>query len=43
MDVRPHSFTFRVWLQSMNLRYFIEMTFFLVNVLVFQYYITAFN
>ena len=27
----------------MNLRYYLEMTFFLVNVLVFQYYISQFN
>ena len=42
-DVRPNRFAYRVWFQSMNLRYFIEMAFFAVNILVFQYYITRFN
>ena len=41
--VRPHRFTYRVWHQSMNLRYFIEMTFFLVFLIFFQYNISAFN
>ena len=27
----------------MNLRYFIEMAFFVIQVLIFQYYITQFN
>lgn len=43
LDVRPHKFSFRVWLQSMSLRYFIEMSFFAANVVVFQYYISNFN
>lgn len=29
-DIRPHGFAFRVWLESMSLRYFIEMAFFAV-------------
>ena len=40
LDVRPNRFAYRVWFESMNLRYFIEMAFFLINVLVFQLYIT---
>ena len=43
LDVRPHAYAYRVWMQSMSLRYFIEMTFFAVNVIVFQYYISKFN
>ena len=43
LDVRPNRFAYRVWFESMNLRYFIEMAFFLANVLVFQLYITSFN
>ena len=42
-EVRPHRFSYRVWLQSMNLRYFIEMAFFAMNVLIFQYYLSMFN
>ena len=42
-DVRPHRFAFRVWLQSMGLRYFIEMAFYAALVALFQYYITNFN
>lgn len=42
-DIRPNQFAYRVWFQSMNLRYYIEMAFFLVNVLVFQLYISKFN
>ena len=34
-DIRPNQFAYRVWFQSMNLRYFIEMAFFIFNVLVF--------
>lgn len=40
IDVRPHRFSYRVWLQSMSLRYFIEMTFFAISVLVFQYFLS---
>ena len=43
VDVRPHKFSYRVWLQSMSLRYFIEMTFFAINVFIFQYYLSSFN
>ena len=43
LDVRPHQFSYRVWLQSMSLRYFIEMAFFAVNVMIFQYYLSGFN
>ena len=39
-DIRPHGFAFRVWLESMSLRYFIEMAFFAVQVMWFQYYIS---
>ena len=42
-DIRPNRFAYRVWFQSMNLRYFIEMAFFIVNVLVFQLFISKFN
>ena len=35
LDVRPNRFAYRVWFESMNLRYFIEMAFFFINVLVF--------
>ena len=41
--VRPHQFGFRVWFQSMSLRYNIEMFFFVVCVLVFQFFINQFN
>jgi len=34
-DVRPHKFAFRVWLESMSLRYYIEMAFFATQVLWF--------
>ena len=34
-DVRPHKFTFRVWFQSMSLRYRMEMIFFAIAVLFF--------
>ena len=42
-EVRPHIFTYRVWFESMNLRYFIEMAFFAACVLFFQYFISSFN
>jgi hypothetical protein len=32
---RSHGYGFRVWLESMRLRYFIEMLFFAVNVAFF--------
>ena len=34
-EVRPHVFTYRVWFESMNLRYFVEMAFFFVAVVLF--------
>ena len=43
VDVRPHKLTYRFWYESMYFRYFIEMAFFAINVLVFQYYISQFN
>ena len=42
-DVRPHAFAYRVWFQSMSLRYNIEMAFFVLCVLVFQFFISSFN
>ena len=42
-DVRPHRNGFRVWFQSMSLRYNIEMLFFAICVLVFQFFINGFN
>ena len=42
-EVRPHILTYRVWSDSMNFRYFAEMVLFGLCVLVFQYYISAFN
>lgn len=43
LDVRPHRFAYRVWSESMNLRYFFEMVFFCICVILFQYFISAFN
>ena len=43
LDVRPHRFAYRVWYESMNLRYFIEMAFFMICVFIFQYFISKFN
>ena len=43
LDVRPHRFAYRVWSESMNLRYFFEMCFFTICVILFQYFISAFN
>lgn len=43
IDVRPHRFSYRVWLQSMSLRYWIEMAFFALNVILFQYFLSKFN
>ena len=42
-DVRPHHYAYRVWLESMKLRYFFEMVFFFVCVILFQRFISAFN
>ena len=42
-DVRPHSLAYRVWFQSMSLRYNIEMVFFGIAVILFQYFISSFN
>ena len=42
-DVRPHPYAYRVWFQSMSLRYNIEMIFFGILVLFFQYFISSFN
>ena len=42
-DVRPHPFAFRVWFQSMSLRYNIEMAFFFAAVILFQNFISKFN
>ena len=42
LDVRPHVWTFRVWFQSMNMRYKIEMVFFILCTLAFQFYIGLF-
>lgn len=41
-DVRPHRCTFRVWFQSMSLRYRMEMVFFAIAVFAFQWYISYF-
>jgi len=41
--VRPHMLGYRVWYQSMSLRYNIEMLFFMICVFVFQYFISSFN
>ena len=41
--IRPHKLSFRVWFQSMSLRYNIEMAFFCICVLAFQYFVSAFN
>ena len=35
LDVRPNRFAYHVWFKSMNLRYFIEMAFFVVMVILF--------
>ena len=35
LDVRPNRFAYHVWFKSMNLRYFIEMAFFAVMVILF--------
>ena len=42
-SIRPHRFGFRVWFQSMSLRYGIEMLFFMICVIVFQFFINGFN
>ena len=42
-DVRPHKYAYRVWFQSMSLRYNIEMLFFAIAVFVFQFFISGFN
>ena len=41
-DVRPHMLTLRVWFQSMSIRYRIEMIFFILCTLAFQFYIGLF-
>ena len=41
-DVRPHKWTFRVWFQSMSMRYKIEMIFFIICTMAFQFYIGLF-
>ena len=41
-DVRPHMWTYRVWFQSMSMRYKIEMIFFILCTLAFQFYIGLF-
>lgn len=43
LDVRPHRFAYRVWYESMNLRYFIEMALFVACVFIFQLFISKFN
>ena len=39
----PHSFTFQVWLKSMNMRYLLEICLFFTLMVVFQYEISVFN
>ena len=42
-DARPHIVTYRVWFDSMNLRYYIEMFVFLFVIIKFQYSCNLFN
>ena len=42
-DIRPHKYSYRVWFQSMSLRYFFEMALFCTCVLIFQMFISQFN
>ena len=41
--IRPHILTFRVWCESIKLRYFIEMLVYLGMLIGFQQYISAYN
>ena len=41
--IRPHILTFRVWCESIKLRYFIEMIVYLGILIGFQQYISAYN
>ena len=41
--IRPHLLTFRVWAESIKLRYFIEMIIFAGLVLYFQVILSDFN
>jgi len=41
--VRPHILTFRVWCESIKLRYFIEMIVYLALLFAFQYYVSNYN
>eukprot|EP00351_Strombidinopsis_sp_SopsisLIS2011_P001145 CAMPEP_0116882880 /NCGR_PEP_ID=MMETSP0463-20121206/15278_1 /TAXON_ID=181622 /ORGANISM="Strombidinopsis sp, Strain SopsisLIS2011" /LENGTH=272 /DNA_ID=CAMNT_0004536839 /DNA_START=1987 /DNA_END=2805 /DNA_ORIENTATION=+ len=43
VNVKPHKLMFRVWWESMEVRYFIEVFMFIVLTANFQYYITVFN
>jgi len=42
-EVRPHEYIYKIYLQSMQQRYFIEVMLFLVMAIVFQYFIDRFN
>ena len=42
-NLRPHFCTFRVWAESMSLRYFIEFGMFTCIVIAFQILISDFN
>ena len=42
-DVRPHEYIYKVYLLSMQQRYFLEVSIFLVISIVFQLYIDRFN
>ena len=41
--IRPHGFMYKVYIQSMQQRYFIEVLVFLTLAVVFQIYIDKFN
>ena len=41
--VKPHFLSFRVWAESINLRYFIEMVMYFALLITFQYYVVAYN
>lgn len=40
---RPHLFTFRVWCESIKLRYFIEMIVYFTMLMTFQYFVSKYN
>lgn len=41
--MRPHEYIYKVYLLSMQQRYFIEIMLFLVVAVLFQYYIDKYN